>query len=740
MKISKLVYDKPFKDLNPINISDKPFGKVVALVGKNGAGKSRILELIEQLATIHSECIFNGTFDGYSISEDLIIKSKKLKTLETRQKNNNSTKEINNQIAILKTELISNTKNFINEINSYIKRIDNDIFKELSKIQDKNFEILLNNNNPQVNEIQYLNSSNFINYLQTFARKYEIENIRCLKSKKKFEESQIYIDFNKIIDHVNQFLNKKIHYNENFNQQGTVEVTLTLDKKKFEFNYLSPGEKALFAYGILSYLVDINKNIPLKDSIIIVDEPEKSLHPEAQVLFINKLREIVTKGTGQVWIATHSVNIISQLNTNEVYLVKDNEIFTPSHKLQSITIEELFGKNNDIFEKLQQFIISIDERDFANFTYECLNEPKSIKSIAPNDPQIEVFIKSLENDNNIELLDFGAGSGRIGNLINNSDLKNRIKYTALEIDTDKASELRKELIGSYVLESCEQLPYNKFDIVLLSNVLHEIPPTEWVLNFNHIKRSLKTNGRLVIIEDLFLPKGELPNDYGFFLLNKEQLTVLFNSENISLFTSSKLDYSDRILCAVVERKNIMLSINTVEKTIEKLKNDSIIEIKELRKNKSIEKRGKKLALYSQMVPSCEIVLPDIKKIPFILKVKNKDEYYIQTSKGYKLIYDSKILKIINIEKHDIVEVEFNKNEYNFFEIIDTKAESKYVRTKDAYYLMIENFLHWIPNPKTLSYLRKKYNFDEFEIDDKAYLNFNKGIQIKDFSNDVSNYY
>jgi len=37
----------------------------------------------------------------------------------------------------------------------------------------------------------------------------------------------------------------------------------------------------------------------------------------------------------------------------------------------------------------------------------------------------------------------------------------------------------------------------------------------------------------------------------------------------------------------------------------------------VKQNKSIEKRGKKLALYSQMVPSCEIVLPDIKKIPFI---------------------------------------------------------------------------------------------------------------------------
>jgi ABC-type polysaccharide/polyol phosphate transport system ATPase subunit len=47
MRISKLKIEKALTDekrLKEIDLTKKPFGSTVALVGKNGAGKSRILK------------------------------------------------------------------------------------------------------------------------------------------------------------------------------------------------------------------------------------------------------------------------------------------------------------------------------------------------------------------------------------------------------------------------------------------------------------------------------------------------------------------------------------------------------------------------------------------------------------------------------------------------------------------------------------------------------------------------
>ncbi len=66
---------------------------------------------------------------------------------------------------------------------------------------------------------------------------------------------------------------------------------------------------------------------------------------------------------------------------------------------------------------------------------QCFKEPDVIFDNNPNDPQYRLFKKFLGNSSNIEILDYGAGKGRIGYTINeDKEVSRRIMYSAFEPD------------------------------------------------------------------------------------------------------------------------------------------------------------------------------------------------------------------------------------------------------------------------------------------------------------------
>jgi hypothetical protein len=67
------------------------------------------------------------------------------------------------------------------------------------------------------------------------------------------------------------------------------------------------------------------------------------------------------------------------------------------------------------------------------------------------------------------------------------------------------------------------------DIVVMCNVLHEIPPEDWKKLFGAngtVPRLLKARGRLLILEDMEIPHGELAHRFGFLLLDDAHLRKL----------------------------------------------------------------------------------------------------------------------------------------------------------------------------------------------------------------------
>ncbi|MCK4762275.1 MAG: AAA family ATPase [Candidatus Aminicenantes bacterium] len=84
--------------------------------------------------------------------------------------------------------------------------------------------------------------------------------------------------------------------------------------KTFDINHLSSGEKQLFVRALALKMLNAN------NSIILVDEPEISLHPQWQQR-IMKVYEKVGKNN-QVIAATHSPHIVASVKKESVKLLK----------------------------------------------------------------------------------------------------------------------------------------------------------------------------------------------------------------------------------------------------------------------------------------------------------------------------------------------------------------------------------------------------------------------------------
>lgn len=84
--------------------------------------------------------------------------------------------------------------------------------------------------------------------------------------------------------------------------------------KEFDITGLSSGEKQLFLRALALKFLEVN------NSIILIDEPEISLHPEWQSKIIDVYKSI--GNNNQLIIATHSPHVIGNITANELRVMK----------------------------------------------------------------------------------------------------------------------------------------------------------------------------------------------------------------------------------------------------------------------------------------------------------------------------------------------------------------------------------------------------------------------------------
>lgn len=633
MRIEKLFIDKSITSKEGIEeINLERLGPVVALIGKNGSGKSRILKLIQNyyvknfsIKDAIDESIkylpnaltnyFNKfkpdvseiLYLDYQISElskavtkksdeKLLKKLENLKTqrnlvLQNTLNLHNSYSAFNDQAHQFNAVIKSTIPKYFYKINhTEIQQLKAGIDNASSKIL---FENLIENVSEEddYNEVTSLYNT-ALTYLSTLPHKLVFDLDDCYGNEKKFNEKISYKRYISLKKLIKIFLNKDLEFkkeitNLSFTQSGgtsNFKGKWVLNERPFNYGELSEGEKTLFAYSLLLFLLDQNPNVRIKESIILIDEPELHLHPESKVALLRGLKNIVND-RGQLWIATHSINILADLSYDEIFMVKDNNIISPSRTTPGKTFVELMGLDEHA-EMLSQFVTNISNWAFVNFMNQCFNNPDVIESARSNDPEIELFKKSLKaNTKGNILLDFGAGKGRVLNeIISDEILKDKLECFALEPNEENAKELEKLKINK-VYKTYEELPNNKFNYVLLCNVLHEIPILKWELILNKINESLKEEGFIIIIEDKRLPKGEMIGEEGFLVMDIQSIKELFKMEKEpSQLVSIDEKYKDRILCVVISKTHIKkIDKNSILKSMHILQENTYKEIKNNRK-------------------------------------------------------------------------------------------------------------------------------------------------------------
>lgn len=592
MKITELnVNDSLGKKVRLANFSMKRLGSLVALIGKNGSGKTRILKLLPEY--INEANISNGFIEAdrdYYFAQDnasinLGVDSKSLIS------------KLREQIVYLESDLLMNL--------------------DLSKKEDViDFRELINSpTSIQAVDIVQLTKS-AIYYFSSLSSRLLFAMWNASRKNQNADSVPNKHLFDLLAAIIKNMMGAELNYDADSNEnEDSIKAVMTLDGQPFDYHLLSPGQKILFTYCIYFFLLESRSDLDLRNSIIVIDEPEKHLHPEAQIQLLNGLHSIVGQ-KGQLWIATHSVHILSALKPEEIFYVESSNVRSPSSFTPSKALEALMGYEYNYVD-LIRLLLSTSEWAFAKFTSDCLINPNVIKSVKPDDPQFKQFVEFLRSKKLERVLDFGAGLGRLEKALAEQKSKPTFRLDAFEINPEFLSELESIEVVSQVYNNLDELKSGSYNLVVLSNVLHEIHVGEWSTTFKTIRTCLADEGYLMILEDLILPQGEAPNKMGYLVLNHKELRKLFSMyEDPLLIHSQDEKYRERIMCAVFKRSDLSSwGDYEILPAIEMLKKRSMEAIKSIREEAN-EVQGRILAFYNQQYINCDIAIDFLKNKSF----------------------------------------------------------------------------------------------------------------------------
>jgi len=313
----------------------------------------------------------------------------------------------------------------------------------------------------------------------------------------------------------------------------------TLFDKPLGQTNLSNGQIVLLQFSVALYA----QASSLIDVVLLLDEPENHLHPAALNYVLDRLQKVVTRG--QIWIATHSINVLAHFDNPTIYYMEDGAL-SYAGDIPEKVLAGLLG-NEEEREKLANFLSLPFEMSSTRFAYESLLVPEVVMT-SGKDPQLQQIQGALrqvrEVQGKVRVLDFGAGRGRLIATIKdvepsiaNESSATWLDYVAYDPYPINAAECQANIERVYGPVSDRYFSdlgllrtrYHdgSFDMVLLTNIFHEIPPQQWTKVLRDIMQLLKPEGFLLIVEDQRLPHGERAHEYGFLLFDTLEFRRLF---------------------------------------------------------------------------------------------------------------------------------------------------------------------------------------------------------------------
>lgn len=321
---------------------------VSIIIGKNGTGKSQLLSdlvyeyLNKDKTTI---AISSSIFDKFSDVKRNLNKEKNYKT------------------------------NSVNRVDNYHHLGA----RNGPRIAEKTVENLILENKKNTIEL-FFKILKYIGYDQKLGLKFKNNSLNANQKNKMFEsiDKNLLNDYNKIVNQdnilwidgyeYNEFLEHFFNVRNNLQEGGfsiSLDIFLTKGNIHIPLLQASSGELVIITtYMHISLYIDNN-------SVIVIDEPENSLHLYWQKNFIKILLDLFASFKPKIVIATHSPMLISIseiLNPETMIYVVHESLFEP--------LTEAPGNYEMILLELFE-TITPENRSFSNELIELLNSLES---------------------------------------------------------------------------------------------------------------------------------------------------------------------------------------------------------------------------------------------------------------------------------------------------------------------------------------------------------------------------
>jgi energy-coupling factor transporter ATP-binding protein EcfA2 len=587
-------------------------GKFVALTGKNGAGKSRILSKLNNYIVKR-----NQAFPGIDRVRESIVNYKN--AIQTHPPEHSSQVAWRNELIKFEQQVILATERVFSA--SSIFGVLPFVPKQLNLADAKNFnknQLQHHAENAKKPGLGAFESSCFAYIEKTQERDWNASHQHAQLEQTVIDEAkESYI---KLVSLIEKLLKT--------NLGRSIDGDSTLFNKPLAQANLSDGQKVLIQLAVALHA----QNGKLDDTVFLLDEPENHLHPSALIEFLDTLEAVAPNA--QFWIATHSVPLLAHIAHKEpmsIWYVEDGAISNAGSKPEKV-LHGLLGNDAQI-ANLSNFSSLPAQYAALTFAAESLFPPKTVGG-GKGDPQVAQIGEMLSFDESepIAVLDYGAGKSRLLSGLDSlakeqgKELKNCLYYYAF--DTSDADKPHSEAAISAVYGNNADKQHflnedgyfaskdnGAIDVVVMCNVLHEISAHEWLKLFGDqslINRALKDNGTLLIVEDQRIPTGEKAHEFGFLVFDTAHLKTLFSIKetdiSAGLFRTQDHRGDGRLKAHWIGKALLgRITSDTRKQAIEELIATAKVQINQLRKAAPDYKVGQLHGFWTQQLANAILV-------------------------------------------------------------------------------------------------------------------------------------
>jgi len=378
MKIRNL-YITEYKGLRDIILNFENNNNIldlVVLAGANGSGKTRVLESIYY---------YFETFRSKAVGLELFYEKNENEVLENLMSTEGLTEiEKKMQKDIEYADCLRNIKYYNQDykeggnqnINSKIISRSFENLKIFPKIiyvpTEINFQKIEIASPMLVQEYKFLNiiNSNLIKDVPSYIATRIVE---MANEQENIPMGEIRNAVFREINEIFEILDLDIKVSEISKDAKSIPIFTNSSGDKFDINELSSGEKQLFLRTLAI------KMLNPENSIILIDEPELSLHPKWQQKIVDVYRKIGENN--QIIIATHSPHILGSVRKENIMLLdKDDkgqivvrtgdELYDSYGQPTDRVLKDIMGlettRNPKVFKLLEEAGKLVDKNEYES--------------------------------------------------------------------------------------------------------------------------------------------------------------------------------------------------------------------------------------------------------------------------------------------------------------------------------------------------------------------------------------